>query len=207
MLYVGNDLVAFSGLNSFNRPGYKQKAFTLREITNAAAYQDASVYFGTLWSCKESAYKVHLKMGARKAFAAGKYEVNLSQSNRGALSGTIQYEDATFYSTSMIVKEEYIHTICSNLPEGLDIATNKVKQISFSDYDHQNISAIELLKTHLCGSFKINPSEIDVHFDHLKKHPVIFFNSGNNHLDISLSHDGHYTAFALIVSENSNIQN
>jgi phosphopantetheinyl transferase (holo-ACP synthase) len=200
-MYIGNDLVAFSEMDCFDRKGYKQKAFTLNEIEKESLY-DRTYYYGLLWSCKESAYKVMLKSGLRKSFAPGMYEVTLNSEKReNVLYGIIKYKNIELHSKSEIKNNKYIHTICSNYSEGLEEAMHEAKQISISNYDFQNSEAINFLKEYLGDNFRIRPSEIDIHFDHLKKYPVLFFNSGEKHLDISLSHDGFYVAFALLVTD------
>jgi len=201
MQYIGNDLVAFSELKFFNRPGYKEKAFTPAEICMEQVH-NCDCYYGVLWSCKESAYKAFVKSGFRKSFASGMYEVKLqSEKKENSFTGTVNYKNSIFYTKSEIIKDKYIHTLASNSPEGLETALHDVKYIPENSYEFQNTAAIGLLKEHLVKYFQIKISDIDIHYDHLQKYPMVYFDSGKKHIDVSLSHDGNFVSYGIIITD------
>ena len=204
MASIGNDLVARQGLKLFDRKGYLQKAFTATEISGSPI-EDPLLYFGMLWASKESAYKVNIKKGFRKAFSPLKYCAEISPGPTSeTYRGQVRYGSSVFYTTVSIA-EEFIYAVSSEDLKAIELTYNQVIEIPNADPVLQSNAALTLLQQILRTRMGFSSDEMATKLSAMKMYPSMIDSQGERPFDLSISHDGIFVAVACLDPKNDNL--
>jgi phosphopantetheinyl transferase len=200
MSFVGNDILSLkdnSNMLSFSNQKYIRKILTEKElhfINNIHNINHSPYLF---WTCKESAYKIALKMGLDQGFVPQYFDVNplifAEYGNIFRISGTVFFENNVYYFQSEI-STEYISTIACTYKHGL----SDIKKHIYSNVDsNQNNNIRKQIKIELAKSFNKDTDHFEIYKTE-KGIPYIHSYSGNTMPDISISHDGNLFSYALL---------
>lgn len=192
-----------------------QRVFTPSERDRIAGSEDPDREIWTLWTAKETAYKVLSKSSASLSSAPGLFNVTLSHPHPpppplGELSGLV-----TGPSGRVVVRirrtDEYVHCVGSD--ENGDALEDIIAQVirlpdragASPSTDESRLTreaAVQGLSAHL----GLKAEEIEIR--RIKKDrglgpPVVYGRGLKTAVDISLSHDGSFGAFAFAAPQPS----
>jgi len=127
---IGNDLVdlrAASFESNWKREGYLQKLFSESEQALIIAADNPGICIWTLWSMKESAYKVHSRKTGQRKFAPSKLLTSDIHVNKKGIRGIVEAEGRRYF-TKTLVRKSYVYSIAA---ESLDILSRIYTQVYF----------------------------------------------------------------------------
>jgi phosphopantetheinyl transferase (holo-ACP synthase) len=181
---LGNDIVDLNHLpdqvRSLSKP-YLNKICSDLEIDKILNSENPNLSLWRIWTMKESAYKIAMKLGAKRAFNPKKFETFLVD----ARSGHICSSYGTLLSET-VFDENYIHTVsflakCKGYKSGQKICA-----------DHQS----ESVRQTIVEDFKmLNPVQDKAEI--IMKAEIPFLSTDKGLVDISLSHHGDFIAWAF----------
>jgi phosphopantetheinyl transferase (holo-ACP synthase) len=122
---IGNDivdLVQAATDSNWQRKGFLEKLFTSEEQFLISSDIHPPMMVWLLWSMKESAYKINSRATKLRLFAPVKLVCNnlIVLSNKA--TGTVHYEDQTYFTASEVHENNYVHTLASDVKQELDAA-------------------------------------------------------------------------------------
>jgi len=174
-----------------------------------------------LWSAKESAYKIINKCTGIRSYVPLSFEVKLNdvlmkpyierqnanvemKNNPGGtnlLEGTVSTPYLKAYIKILLTQQCIYCTACS---DNYDLESAKWKVIndpSVSDA-HQSHAIREAAKNHIARSEGLNPEDIGIIREQVQGQPgpplVYINNKKDKNIDLTLTHDGSYSAYAFI---------
>ena len=197
---IGNDIIDLAQArreSNWQRKGFLNKVFTIHEqqLIRAASDPDAMVW--TLWSMKESAYKVTVRETGRRFFAPQQLACHLSATRSDALEGSVFYQ-RTYYTRS-VVTARHIATAAFSA-DGVQSFTQVIVPFERTDYQHQYWLIRDAIKQYYAVRFSIAESRIQIQKNHSGVPALVISDSAGRTMSqpISLSHHGRYGAFVMI---------
>jgi len=198
------------------------RVFTLNEqkqIFNSTS-TDPDTILWTLWAGKETAYKVLCKDDPSVSSVPHLYEVRLypdwkSKETAGISSGGYQVDGFVDAHGSKVhirvfIDRDYIHCIgTSDSVEALDSVVyhmDKLTPVKSPTPDYESEFVRASLKKHLASCCNARPEDIEIRRVKTSRGlgpPFIYINGLLSDVDISLSHDGPFTAYAFILNNAS----
>ena len=158
-----------------------------------------------MWSCKESAYKARGKQDHRKPFCPINFQVYHSPvcpkgtGNYTALSGQVENEGHILITKSWVCND-YIHSICSTEGfDGMNIIYGLRKNVNVPP-GRQSACVRKLVIGNLAHKLNVDVRNIKIKKDRETEIPVAMIDNSDSEMDLSLSHDGEFVAFACIIS-------
>lgn len=193
MALVGNDLVSLqdpANQRSPFREGYIQKCCTGNELDWIYEQEDLVSSFWLLWSAKESAYKIGMKINEPYHFQPKRLEVTV-YSSFPAEKGQV----ATPFGVVPVwwmVDPTFIHAIA-----GIDIERDALQPAVFplGDEDESTLTHERLLNG-VARFYKLPRRELSLHWIE-EKIPQLCYRSSPLQVDCSMSHDGPWGAFVF----------
>ncbi len=193
MALVGNDLVSLqdpANQRSPLRTGYIEKCCTEKEQQWLLEQEDKIAAFWQLWSGKESAYKIGMKMDEPYHFQPRLLEVD-PMGHFPAEKGMV----ATPFGKVPVwwmVDPTFIHAIA-----GVDVARDVLQPAVFP-LGNEDESALthERLLNGVARFYKVPRRELSLHWID-QKIPQLCYKSLPMQLDCSMSHDGPWGAFVF----------
>ena len=192
------------------------------EIVNLAQNADSALW--SFWACKEAAYKVIKKTHNEDSFMPRRWSVNirLQSTNHPASSGTESNmvgqhnQPQTSYREGQVIipgrdavyvrlfsHPSYVHCVGADslstldyLSWGIDVLTQRED----AQNDNPSSFARQCLVRSLAGFLHLNSSDIKIR--RIKKKavlqpPSVYIGGKRAAIDISLSHDGRFIAYAF----------
>jgi phosphopantetheinyl transferase (holo-ACP synthase) len=193
---VGHDLVWLRAARCKGRAGdarFLQKVCTAAEQQYIAGAPDADAALWMIWSAKEAAYKLSCFAGNRGKFLWQQFDVRA-----GAWADTVQsivvFGDASFYCQSFISKETIVSIAVKEPALYASLLYKKIKTNNATSAAlHAYASATIAAHTRPASSLRIIKNEYGI--------PWLTGGALAQPVPISLSHDGPYLSFAVVVSE------
>jgi holo-[acyl-carrier protein] synthase len=181
---LGNDIVDLNHLpkeeRSLSKP-YLSKICSNREIDKILNSEHPNLCLWSIWTMKESAYKIAMKLGAERAFNPKKFETFQVDANAGLISS-----DYGTMISATIFDENFIHSVAflSN--------SNAYKSGQLICSDNQS----EAVRQAIIQDFRTqNPLQNRVEV--IMQQDIPFLSSDQGFVDISLSHHGDFIAWAF----------
>lgn len=204
---------------------FLKKILTDDEISLVAGSGDPDAALWSMWACKEAAYKVIHKMDSGAAFLPRRWsvlpayvpgmqhDVCSSYSGNGAagrwaseVSGLVRIPGFHEMPFCLHVTRLYVHCIVSDNERALEEtlwqadALPAAKKGNGSD---PSSFVRSRLTAHLARLLRCSAREIEIIRTSVEgrlQPPEVHINSERAAIDISLSHDGDYTAYAFLFS-------
>lgn len=190
------------------------RVFTPDEQRQIVGSPDPETALWALWTGKETAYKIISKRYSVSS-SPRLYEVRLSRTDRPerpdscfsegkALSGFVDTPHGACY-IQVIITHDYVHCIGNSVSsEAMDSVIWRVDRIDPAPGDKPDFESTAVrkaLKKHLSAS--CNKSTEDIEIRRAKGPrglgpPFAYINGRQSDIDISLSHDGRFTAYAFV---------
>ena len=189
---IGNDIVDLAKAKTDSdwlRPRWVSKVFTQKEQDFVKRSDDKDQMVWRLWSMKESAYKCSVQRKSFGRFNPLNFECSLINSNEGIIrSDTLKFFSTThssnrnIYSTATFTKNQsFFSKIIGSDDTSASQTSNKLKEellIRISQKMGYDFCKIEIRKS-------------------LQKVPQVFFDGRKMDMNISLTHHGRFSAYAI----------
>lgn len=192
---VGNDIIDINETrrsSNWERPGFIQKIFTIKEQSIITTSTDPFKTVWRLWSMKESAYKVFIQAGGIRFFNPTKIECSLESLESGQAEiatttlKTITSIDTNYIFSTATVDNSDIDTCIFKLKEN-----NRKQQSHFMHeqllYDFAKNNSLNL------AELLLEKTATGVPTLHYRKKPL--------NTSISITHHGKYGAYSILKNE------
>ena len=211
---VGNDLIDLSEpdiLKKSKNERFLKRVLSELEYKELKEHRTPHIHFWSLWSAKESAYKILKKVLPELVFSHSKFEVKLSEEN----IGLVKYKDFSI-AVEWFYNESWIHCIATYSPgnakptclkwdvaETSSIDTNQLfsAQEETSIYSEES-KAVRKFAKDILSKNSLKDIEIIRFPQGVRFGPPEIWKNGNplNEWDISMSHDGRYSSVLIAKS-------
>ncbi|WP_420151665.1 4'-phosphopantetheinyl transferase family protein [Spirosoma sp.] len=197
---IGNDIVDLNlarQQSNWRRRGYLDKLFTHSEQELIRSATDPDLMIWTLWSMKESAYKLIVRETSEPFFAPEKLVCQLVKIHSGTIEGSVFYQKS--YPAWSIITTSYVASLAF-LPDSGLRADHEIVTFDRTDYQYQHTRIREKIKQHYATCFSVPESSIQIQKNE-KDVPMLMITDFSGAIirqqAISLSHHGQYGAFAM----------
>ncbi len=198
LILIGNDIMALNSaanIKSFSNKRYLEKIFGEKELSflNENNHPNLPQIF---WTIKESAYKTMVKLGCRNTFCPITLEINTKRILLNCeMETSIKYKDhliivRTFHTSN------YIHSVAATNPQELKSVNYRVIKISPENTGSQGRLIRQLFVYDYALEQSVCIDNVSIRSNHLTYIPSVFYNGLNCNVDLSLSHDDIYIAYA-----------
>lgn len=207
MPHIGNDIVDLrepvnAGENRDSR--FLKKILTVAEIDFVQNAENPDKALWSLWACKETAYKVIKKKCVDAAFLPCRWMVILEKSESACLEGEVKIPDAEVVYIRLFSHFRYVHCVGADHPADLDRLFCKVEAFPEKENEKRidpSLFARKYLARSLADFFRLNFSDIKINRIKEKNElqpPYVYIGGKKSDIDISLSHDGRFVAYAFL---------
>lgn len=210
MSHVGNDIVDLKAPEAMGKS--EDIRFIKRVLTpceqrmlHHSEHPDTLVW--ALWAAKETAFKAVSKSYPNISSAPGRYPVILdSKKSSHSSKGEVMTPNGSV-EIRIDLHEDYIHCIgIFSLADNLDsivsgigeIDTNTLAGQMDSISEKESFAVRRLAKKGIASCLHVNEQDIQI-IRHKKAHPPTVLAKGKmKNMEISLSHDGRFAAYAFL---------
>jgi phosphopantetheinyl transferase (holo-ACP synthase) len=198
---------------SRNTP-FINRVFTPDEQKQIFCSDDQDAILWALWAGKETAYKIISKDDPGVSSAPRRYEVRLfryqESDGETCLLPDTSHADGFVETPNgrvhirIFINHDYAHCIgTADSAETIDSVvwhTDEISSDRQSLPDHESIFVRNALKEHLSALCDTSPEDIEIRRVKDQQRlgpPMIYINGRKSEIDISLSHDGRFAAYAF----------
>lgn len=196
---IGNDIVDLAQArceSNWQRKGFLSKLFTDHEQELIRTARDSDAMVWTLWSMKESAYKLVVRETGRRFFAPQQFVCQLNTSLSATTQGSVSYQ--RFYTTTSSITDQYVTSVAF-AADTIQPGSPVIIQFDQADYQHQYQMIREAVRQYYAACWAVAESQIQLRKDALGV-PTLVVNYPSGppvYTPISLSHHGRYGAFVV----------
>lgn len=201
MPYVGNDVVDLkepANVGKSKNSRFLKKILTDAEIEFIKNAENPDVALWSLWACKETAYKVIKKSFPDTAFIPRRWPVTFNKTKTKYLDGEVMIPDAGGVFIRLFSNPQYVHCIGADNPAALNKLIWSVEVLP-EEETNPSVFSRHCLAQSLAKHFSLNLHQIKI----VRKRkngelqpPCVYVDGGKTDIDISLSHDGRFVAYA-----------
>ncbi len=213
MPYVGNDLVDLNCPENRKKgrdSRYQEKILTGPEIDSVRSASDADAALWVFWACKEAADKVLCKQTPGAAFVPRRWFVEHPEALATLSPGEsavsrIRISDQHSLCVNLLRFSDHIHCVAVDAPEGLSRARYEVAPIPTAGTD-PSVFIRRRLIARLAAEWNLAQADFAIVREPKSGElgpPRLFCDGVWSGLDISLSHDGLFAAYAYLGCEDS----
>ncbi len=171
-----------------------------------------------IWAGKETAYKIISKSYSAASSSPRLYEVELDYSGQhskseefpagnSSISGCVDTPFGQIH-IRIFVTCDYVHCVGATTPlEKTDAVVwhvDRIAPVAEASPEYESIFVREALKKHLSTYVDESPEDMEIRREkgaNGLKPPFVYLNGRRDEIDISLSHDGAFTAYAFTILE------
>lgn len=218
MPYIGNDVV------DLTHPANAQKSMDLRflkkiltdtEIEQVQNSGNPDERLWSFWACKEAAYKVIQKKTGDAAFVPRRWSVHyriFSKSVAGCGSFPDHYREGEVAPSGgdpvyfrLFTCGTYVHCLAADVPGAIHQMIARVEsfpdEVDDGPADPSSFVRMKLIRSLACD---LHRPEQDLRIVRERKDgglgpPALYIAGAASNIDLSISHDGQYAAYAYII--------
>jgi phosphopantetheinyl transferase (holo-ACP synthase) len=182
---------------------YLKKILTTAEIEFVAGADNPEVALWSFWACKETAYKIIKKSEDETSFLPRLWTVQSKKSEKKQKEFEVILPGKEAISTRLFLTRNYVHCIGADNLSALDKIICGVDQLPDADAENiiePSLFARRCLASALADYFHLNYRNIEIRREKREGelHPPCVHYMGKKYpVDISLSHDGRFVAYAF----------
>jgi phosphopantetheinyl transferase (holo-ACP synthase) len=217
LFHVGNDIVDLTNPRSKNKiddPRFINRILAVEEREQLMRACNPLEILWSFWAGKETAYKICRKLDLRAAFSPRLYQVNLQDDEKNLtkennsfslkeLSGTV-FTKCGLITIIVMIGREYVHCI----------GTNEASELGSIRWETGCMEKTALKRDESSFVRQMAIKGLSVHSGHRQEAieikrfkgakglgpPVVYIDGKPSLIDISLSHDGSFAAYAFCKS-------
>jgi len=181
---------------------FLKKILTDAEIDLVRDTENPDQELWSLWACKETAYKVALKKSPDARFLPRRWQTVFHGSASEPSDGKVILVETSIVFISLFADAEYIHCVGSDQQEALDTFIWKVEPLPDVKTD-PSLFARQCLARSLAKHLSLNIQQIKIKRKEKNRDlspPLVYVDDNPTDLDVSLSHDGRFVAYAYHLS-------
>jgi phosphopantetheinyl transferase (holo-ACP synthase) len=211
--YVGNDLVDLKELANAGKSQdsrFLRKILTDAEVEFVQSAENPDEALWSFWVCKETAYKVIKKSRSNTAFLPRQWTTIFNKYEKTYIDGQVIISGRDKIYVRIFSNSRYVHCVGADYLWALDKIVWDV-DILPERRDGKNIDPSlflrECLIRSLASSFCLKARDIKINRIKEKgvlRPPRVYINGKKSDIDISLSHDGQFVAYAFYVAYSLN---
>jgi len=190
---IGNDIVDLklaAMQSNWKHNRFLDKVFTKDEQEFIFNSKTPFKMVWMLWSMKESAYKMYVQQTSKRFFNPKKLQCKLTSETEG----TVEVNGKEYITKSQI-NNNFIYTIASSITDENILST--AFKLNNSSYSFQHEESHRKLIDVISKKQRLSSKDI-----HVKKNkvgvPKLFLNTKELPTSFSISHHGHYGAYAIL---------
>lgn len=183
---------------------FPKKVLTAAEIEFVQNAQNPAQALWSFWACKETAYKVIKKIRPDASFLPRQWEVCLSPPARHFIDAIVLVsENQTIYSR-LFLDDDYVHCVGSEVVTALDKVIREVIKLSAGNNGEteKGYSFLrECASRKIAQHFHLNSSDLKIEREQINTElqpPHVLKGDSRLAIDLSLSHDGRFGAYAFL---------
>jgi phosphopantetheinyl transferase (holo-ACP synthase) len=182
---------------------FLKKILTSAECEFVSAAEDPNIALWSLWAGKETAYKIIKKSTDKASFLPRFWTVQPRKSRKKKNDWEVILPGEEKIFIRLFPAENYVHCVGSNDLSALDKIICGVAQMSAADIENINMPstfARERLALALADHFHLNSRDIEIRREKKEgelRPPCVYYEKKKYPVDISLSHDGRFVAYAF----------
>lgn len=164
-----------------------------------------------LWACKETAYKVIGKSSPGTPFLPRHWSVQLNQTDSILAKGEVILPEGSSVFVQLACPESYVHCIGADSLPDLDKIIRGVEYlpevVSGENVEH-SFFVRDCLFRRLADIYQLDLQDMAIRRGkerHELQPPFLYYENKKAPIDISLSHDGLYVAYAFVCTPGSGI--
>jgi phosphopantetheinyl transferase (holo-ACP synthase) len=178
---------------------FLKKILTDAEMEFVKNSENSDEALWSFWACKETAYKVIKKTFPDAAFLPKRWPVTFGKTKSKKSDGLVQVPDKGDVYIRLFSNSEYIHCVGADKLSVLDKIICGVENLPGEKTDPSLFSRLCLAQS-LAKHFSLNLHQIKIKRTRIKgelQPPCVYIDGRKTDIDISLSHDGRFVAYAF----------
>ena len=203
---VGNDVVDLrepANIWKSRDSRFLKKILTNAEIEIVKNAERSDEALWSFWACKETAYKFIKKTFPGIAFLPRRWPVTFGKTKSKKSDGLVKVPDTGDVYIRLFSNPDYIHCVGSDKLTVPDKIICGVENLPDEETDPSLFSRFCLAQS-LAKRFSLNLHQIKIKRTRTKgelQPPCVYIDGRKTDIDISLSHDGRFVAYALVSPE------
>ena len=204
MPYVGNDVVDLREPANAGKSGnlrFLKKIITNAEIEFVHNAENPDATLWSHWACKETAYKVIKKKFPAAAFLPRQWQVVLNKTKSKYSEGEVIIPGKGSVHIRLDSNFRYVHCVGSDSITALDKLIWSVVVLPEKEKNNPSLFLRYCLGQSLAKHYSLNSNRIKIRRTRKNgelQPPRVYVNGSETEIDISLSHDGRFVAYAFI---------
>jgi hypothetical protein len=190
---------------------YLKKILTAAEIKQVCESRNPDVTLWSLWACKETAYKVIRKSTPGASFLPLRWTMKLNHRDCFAADGKIVIPGEPSIFVQLLITESYVHCVGSDDLSALGKIVQGIERLPppqrHKIIDPSQFGRVCLIRK-LASLNNLNSSALTIRRTEKEgelQPPHVYQGNSKAPFDISLSHDGKFTAYAFIKNQSKHI--
>jgi 4'-phosphopantetheinyl transferase superfamily len=183
---------------------FLKKILTVAEIDFVQNAENPDKALWSLWACKETAYKIIKKSRVQARFLPRQWTVIFSNLKSTYAEGEITIPSTPKLYFQLFSHAGYVHSIGADCKGALEKIIHSVVALPRQNKmvkPDASLFSREYLRRNLAHHFHLTLTDIEI--NRVKKSgeiqpPCLFVNGKKSDIDISLSHDGRFVAYAFL---------
>lgn len=204
MPYVGNDVVdlresANTGKSKNLR--FLKKILTDAEIEFVKNAENPESALWSLWACKEAAYKVKKKSFPGTAFIPRRWQVVFNKPQSTHSDGEVIIPETGTVFIRLFPNPQYIHCVAVDCLASLDKLIWSIESVPEEKNVNPSLYLRHFLGQNLAQYLSLNFRQIEIKRTRENGEllpPRVYIDGKKASIDISLSHDGRFVAYAFL---------
>lgn len=204
MPYVGNDVVdlrdpANAGKSKNSR--FLKKILTDTEIEFIKKMERPVAALWSLWACKEAAYKVKIKSFPDILFIPRRWQVVFNKLQSEYSEGEVIIPGKGSVYIRLFSNNQYVHCVGADSFDVLDQVIWSVEALPEEKEINPSLFLRDRLGKKLAKNLSLNFHDIRIRRTKINgefQQPRIYVGGKETDIDISLSHDGRFVAYAFL---------
>jgi len=183
---------------------FPKKVLTAAEIEFVQNAQNPAQTLWSFWACKETAYKVIKKIRPDASFLPRQWEVYLSPPVRHYVDAMVLVSEKQPIYSRLFLGDDYVHCVGSEVVGALDDMIFEAIKLPVGK-DHEAENSHFFLREYASRKVaqRLNLNSADLRIERKQaggelSPPYVLNGDSRLAADISLSHDGHFGAYAFL---------
>jgi hypothetical protein len=183
---------------------FLKKILTDAEIEFVQSAENSDKALWSCWACKETAYKIIKKSRVCAVFLPRQWSVIFNKSKSTYIEGEIVVPSASTVYLRLFSRAGYVHCVGTDCKDALKKIICNVAVLPRHDNGEKPDASLflrECLTRNFTRYFHLKSSDIKI--SRIKENgelrpPYLFVSGKKSDIDISLSHDGRFVAYAFL---------
>jgi phosphopantetheinyl transferase (holo-ACP synthase) len=178
---------------------FLKKILTNAEIEFIQHAENPDVALWSHWVCKETAYKVIKKTFPDAAFLPRQWQVTFSKPKLLYLEGEVKIPDRGKVYIRLFSNSNYVHCVGADKFEALNKINRGIDALP-EEKTNSSLFSRHCLAQNLAKHFLLNVHQIKIKRTRKGgelQPPRVYVHGRRTNIDISLSHDGRFVAYAF----------